>query len=124
MTTHMPVTKLVILLAHGGNDDKSSVAFTIANAALSTGMEVAVFLTSEGVELARDGACDMTLVQPFRKLDEMIEDFLGKGGVVWACSPCYKHRGLDDKQNYENVIVTGAGALIEWVKMGATTLSL
>jgi predicted peroxiredoxin len=116
--------KLVILLAHGANDDKSSVAFTIANAALSTGMQVAVFLTSDGVELARDGSCDMTLVQPFRKLDELIEDFTGKGGIVWACTPCYKHRGLDDAKNYEKVLVTGAGPLVEWVKGGAATISL
>lgn len=116
--------KLVILLAHGGNDDKSSVAFTIANAALSTGLQVAVFLTSDGVELARDGSCDLTQVQPFRKLDELIEEFMGKGGTVWACAPCYKHRGLDDARNYEKVVVTGAGQLVEWVKAGATTLSL
>ena len=116
--------KLVILLAHGANDDKSSVAFTIANAALSTGMQVAVFLTSDAVELARDGACDLTLVQPFRKLDELIEDFLAKGGLVWACTPCYRHRGLDEQSNHQKVIVTGAGPLVEWVKTGAATLSL
>ncbi len=46
--------KLVLLLAHNANDDKSTVAFTIANAALSSGMEVAIFLTSDGVEVSRD----------------------------------------------------------------------
>ena len=52
------------------------------------------------------------------------EEFMGKGGTVWACAPCYKHRGLDDARNYEKVVVTGAGQLVEWVKAGATTLSL
>src|SRR5688500_16847335 len=65
--------KLVIVLAHGGNDDRSSVAFTIANAAMSGGMQVAVFLTSDGVELSKDGSCDLTQVQPFKKLDELID---------------------------------------------------
>jgi predicted peroxiredoxin len=116
--------KLVIVLASNANDDRSSVGFTIANAALSKGMQVAVFLTSDGVELAKDGGCDLTHVQPFKKLDELIDGFLEKGGVVWACSPCYQHRGLEPEKNYENVIVTGAGPLIEWVQAGAATICL
>jgi uncharacterized protein len=116
--------KLVIVLAHNANDDRSSVAFTIANAAMSGGMQVAVFLTSDGVELSKDGGCDLTHVQPFKKLDELIDGFLEKGGTVWACSPCYQHRGLDPEKNYEKVVVTGAGPLIEWVQAGATTICL
>lgn len=116
--------KLVVVVTSNANDDKSSVGFTIANAALSTGMDVAVFLTSDGVELAKDGGCDLTQVQPFRKLDELIDGFLEKGGVVWACSPCYQHRGMEQEKNYEKVIVTGAGPLIEWVQAGASTICL
>ena len=116
--------KLVVVLASNANDDRSSVGFTIANAALSKGMQVAVFLTSDGVELAKDGGCDLTHVQPFKKLDELIDGFLEKGGTVWACSPCYQHRGLEAEKNYEKVIVTGAGPLIEWVQAGAATICL
>ena len=52
--------KLVVLLSHGANDDKSTVALTVANAALSTGMEVAIFLTSDAIELSRDGSCELS----------------------------------------------------------------
>jgi predicted peroxiredoxin len=114
--------KLVVVVTSNANDDKSSVAFTVANAALSTGMQVAVFLSSDGVELSKDGGCDLTHVQPFKKLDELIDTFLDKGGVVWACTPCYQHRGLDQANNYDKVIVTGAGPMIEWVQAGAATL--
>jgi len=116
--------KLVVVLAHDGNDDKSSVAFTIANAALSTGMNVAVFLTSNGVELARDGACTLTHVRPFKALEELITTFLGNGGIVWSCTPCFQHRGLAAEKLHEKVIVTGAGPLIEWVSAGAATICL
>lgn len=116
--------KLVVVLGENANDDKSSVAFTIANAALSTGMEVAVFLTSDGVELAREGGYDATLVPPFRKLEELVDSFLEKGGIVWACTPCYKHRGLKEAENVDKVVVTGAGPLIEWVQQGAATVCL
>jgi predicted peroxiredoxin len=42
--------KLVITLAKTPSNDLSAVAFTIANAALSKGMGVGIFLTSDGVE--------------------------------------------------------------------------
>lgn len=116
--------KLVVVLGANANDDKSSVAFTIANAALSTGMQVAVFLTSDGVELAKDGGYDLTLVQPFKPLHDLVDSFVEKGGLVWACTPCYRHRGLKEAENVEKVIVTGAGPLIEWVQAGAATICL
>ncbi len=116
--------KLVVVLGANANDDKSSVGFTIANAALSTGMEVAVFLTSDGVELSREGGYDQTHVQPFKKLEELVDAFVEKGGTVWACTPCYKHRGLKEADNVQKVIVTGAGPLIEWVQAGAATICL
>jgi predicted peroxiredoxin len=119
-----PKKKLVVLLGSDANDDKSSVAFTIASSALSTGMEVAVFLTSNAVELSRDGACEMTHVKPFKPLVDLIEGFLEKGGIVWACTPCFQHRGLAEEKLQEKVIVTGAGPLLEWVQAGAATLSL
>ena len=57
--------KLVIVLTHNGGHDTSTVGFTIANAALSQGKEVAIFLTADGVDLARDGASDLAQVRPF-----------------------------------------------------------
>jgi predicted peroxiredoxin len=116
--------KLVVLISHDANDDKATVGFTIASAALSTGMQVGIFLTSNAVELARDGSCDLTHVKPFKPLNELIESFIEKGGVVWACSPCYQHRGLKPEHNFEKVLVTGAGPLVEWIAAGASTLSL
>ena len=117
--------RLVILLGHNGNDDKSTVAFTIANAALSKGdTDVAVFLTSDGVEVSREGSHDLTHVQPFKKLEELIDNFVEKGGILWACSPCFQHRGLKQEQTVQRTIVTGAGPMLEWIAAGASTLSL
>ena len=116
--------KLVMMLSNSANDDKSTVAFTIANAALSSGMEVGVFLTSDGIELSRDGSCDHTAVPPFKPLAELIDSFVSNGGVVWACAPCFKHRGLKEDETINGSIVTGAGPMIEWLQDGAKTLCL
>lgn len=118
------VNKLVIFATRNANDDKASVAFTIANAARSKGMDVGVFLTSDGVELARDGSCNQTKVQPFKGLDELIDSFIAAGGTIWACAPCYQHRGMREAENYDKVVVTGAGPMLDWIAQGAATISL
>lgn len=116
--------KLVLMLAHNANDDKSTVAFTIANAALSSGMEVGVFLTSDGVELSREGACDYTTIKPFKPANELLDSFVANGGVLWTCAPCFQHRGLNDAETIDGAIVVGAGPMLEWLADGASTLCL
>lgn len=116
--------KMVILISHNGNDDKATVGFTIANVALSTGMQVDVFLTSDGVEPSRDGACDLTHVKPFKSLTELIEAFVAKGGVVWSRAPCFQPPVLKQEETVDKAIVIGAGPLLDWIAEGAATLSL
>lgn len=115
--------QLVITISNGGNSDLSTVGMTVANAALSKGMDVAIFLTSDGVELSVDGATDMTHVQPFKRLEELIDGFLENGGTMWSCTPCFKHRGLKEEDTHDKVIVTGAGPMLEWIANGASTLT-
>ena len=115
--------KLIVNLTSNASDDRSSVAFTVANAALSKGFEVAVFLTADGVELSRDGGCEFTHVQPLKPLAELIEGFAGSGGVVWACTPCFKHRGLKEDEVIDHGVVTGAGPMLEWISEGAQVIS-
>lgn len=115
--------KLVITIANGGNNELSTVGMTVANAAMSKGMDVAVFLTANGVELSIDGATDLTHVAPFKRLEELIDAFLDAGGTMWACTPCFKHRGLKEEETHEKAIVTGAGPMLEWVASGASTLT-
>ncbi|MEM9326293.1 MAG: DsrE family protein [Bacteroidota bacterium] len=115
--------KLVILLTKGTNNDVSSVAFTIANAALGKGMEVGIFLTSDGVDLSRENGSEYTHVAPFKTLKELITGFLANGGTLWTCAPCFNHHGLNPQETYEGSEVVGAGPMLEWIAAGAKTLS-
>lgn len=117
------MAKMVVVITHGSNSDKSSVAMTIANAAKSGGHEVAVFLTSDGVYLAKEGYSDMSEYRPFKKLEELVDKFIEAKGLVWACTPCVQHRGLDAEDMVPGVIVTGAGPMIEWIASGSQVLS-
>jgi len=116
--------KMVLPLAHNANDDKSTIAFTIANAALSSGMEVGIFLTSDGVELSREGSCDYASFKPFKPATELVEGFVAGGGVLWACAPCCTQRGLTEEETVDGTVIVGAGPMLEWVADGASTLSL
>lgn len=115
--------KLVVVIKHGSNNDLSTVAWTIANAAKSGGHEVAVFLTSDGVYCAKTGYADAASVRPFKPLEELVRTFLDAKGTVWACAPCVQHRGLAPDEFLPGTIVTGAGQLIEWMAAGAQQLS-
>ncbi len=116
------MAKIVVVITHGSNSDKSSVGMTIANAAKSGGHEVAVFLTSDGVYLGEKGYADQSVFRPFKPLEELMRMFLEGRGTVWACTPCVGHRGISPEDMLEGVVVTGAGPLIEWIVSGAQTV--
>ena len=45
--------ELVVVITHGMDDERSSIAFTIANGGLTAGLQVSIFLTSAAVDLVR-----------------------------------------------------------------------
>ena len=116
--------KLVVVVSNNANGDKSTLGLTIANAALSSGMEVLVFLLSDGVELCRDGAADQAHIRPFRPLGELIETFVASGGVLAACGSCLQYRGMQLEHNHTGVQVAGVAMLANWLAAGAQTVSL
>lgn len=115
--------KLVILMTRGIDSELSSVAFTIANGGLTAGLKVSMFLTSTAIDLVRKGGQAMTHVQPLEPLAAMIADFQKRGGVIWACPPCVKSRGYEQKDLLDGVIIQGASAMHAEIKAGAATLS-
>jgi len=114
---------LVILVTRGTDHELSSVAFTIANGGLTAGLRVAIFLTSSAVDLVRRGAASTTHVKPLEPLEEMMRDFLARGGIIWACTPCVNARGYTQHQLIEGVTISGASPMHELIKNGAATLS-
>lgn len=114
---------LVVLMTHGADHELSSVAFTIALGGMTAGLNVSIFLTSAAVDLARKRAVDMTHVSPLEPLAAMVQDFLSRGGQLWACTPCVKARGYDESELIGGVEITGASKMHELIKSGAATLS-
>ena len=77
--------KLVIVNSRGLDDERSSVAWSIANTAAASGMDVTVFLVAAGADWARQGAADNARPNPLDPpMSQMIETFLANGGRIRA----------------------------------------
>lgn len=114
---------LVVLITNGIDSELSSVAFTIANGGMTAGLKVSIFLTSAGVDIARKKAADLTHAHPLEPLAALVQDFLKRGGTLWACTPCVKARGYTQEDLIEGTVITGASPMHELIKAGAATLS-
>ena len=117
------IDKLVILVTRGIESELSSVAFTIANGGLTSGLKVSVFLTSTAIDLVRRGGQQLTHVAPLQPLGGLIEEFQKRGGVIWACPPCVQSRGYQQSDLLDGVTVVGASAMHAEIRNGAATLS-
>jgi predicted peroxiredoxin len=115
--------KLVVLLTKGIDSELSSVALTIANGGITAGLRVSLFLTSTAIDLVRKGGHKMTHVAPLDPLATLIDDFIKRGGTIWACPPCVKSRGYEQADLMDGVIIIGASAMHAEIKAGAATLS-
>lgn len=114
---------LVMVITHAYDHELSSVAFTIANGGITAGLNVSIFLTSAAVDLVRRNAVTNLVVHPLEPLAALIKDFMGRGGILWACTPCVKARGYEQKDLIDGVEITGASKMHELIKAGAATLS-
>jgi len=114
---------LVVVVTHGIDHELSSVALTIANGGITSGLSVSIFLTSAGVDIARKGAADLTEVHPLEPLKALLTDFVARGGQLWACTPCVKSRGYTEGDLIDGTIITGAGLMHGLIADGAATVS-
>ena len=116
--------KLVIVITRGFDDERSSVAWSIANAGVASDLEVTVFLAAAGVDWVRKGGTDVARLNPVDPpVGDMIQNVLANGGKILVCPPCIKVRGYAGEDLIDGVIVAGAPAMLEVVKQGAATLS-
>lgn len=71
----------------------------------------------------RRKAVDLTHVPPLDPLRKLMDDFVARGGTIWACPPCAKARGYAPEDFIEGVTIQGASAMHERLLAGAASLS-
>ena len=72
--------KMVVIVTNGFNDERSSVAWSVANGGVGMGFEVTMFLVSSGVDWVRKGAAEVARPNP---LDPPIKDMIRINKEEW-----------------------------------------
>jgi len=116
--------KLVVVVTNGLDDERASVAWSVANGGINSGLDVSMFLTSSGVDWVRKGAAEAAHLNPFDPpMKDMIQKVIDSGGSIMVCPPCAKVRGYTENDLLDGVVITGSGAMHELIKQGAATLT-
>jgi predicted peroxiredoxin len=117
--------KTLVFLSRSIDDERATVAWTLANAGVANGQDVTVFCVSSGVDVLRKGAADTVQMNPHDpSMKELIGKFMASGGTVWACPPCSALRSYTEDQFIDGVKITGAGPVFDLIKDGAATICL
>ena len=112
--------RFCVSLTHAkDNQDKATVAFVVANAAVGSGKETLVFLSVEGVRLAEKGYADEIREEGFAPLRELMDNFAKSGGTIYVCSPCFKKRKLDENKLVAGASIVGGAKLVEFLSEGS-----
>lgn len=116
--------RLMIHSSHGGDDpERATLPFILGNNAAIAGQEVVVLLTVDGVWLATEGGADDIAKEGLPPLAEVMGEFIGNGGQVWACQACTKPRGIGEEQLIEGARIAAAMQAVEFLSRGAASLT-
>ena len=116
--------KLVIVNSRGFDDERSSVAWSIANTAVASDMDVTMFLVAAGVDWVRKSAADVARLNPLDPtMSDMIGNFLSNGGRILVCPPCAKMRGYTEESFIDGAMIAGAPVMLEELINGAASLT-
>ena len=117
--------KLVVIVTNGANDERSSVAWSVANGGIGCGFQVTMFLVSSGVDWVRKGAAEKARPNPLDPpVKDMIQTVIDSGGNIFVCPPCAGVRGYEAADLIEGVTLAGSVSMLELAKEGATVISL
>jgi predicted peroxiredoxin len=116
--------KLVVVVTRGCDDERSSVAWSVANGGVASGYEVTMFLVSSGADWARKGAADAARPNPLDPpIKEMMQNIIDNGGTIMVCPPCAKVRGYEQEDLIDGAVLAGSTAMLGVVSEGAATLT-
>jgi predicted peroxiredoxin len=110
------MAKVLVYGSYGRDDaERATLAFIVGNTALASDHETVVFLTVEGVRLATQGYADDIHKEGFAPVRELIEQYVGSGGVLVACAACCKPRGITEADLIPGAEIAGAARLVEYL---------
>jgi uncharacterized protein involved in oxidation of intracellular sulfur len=104
---------LFTLTAFEQAGDRVATPLVLANSALANGKDVLLWLTMEGVELARQGAAETVNTQSFAPVSELLDIYIENGGRIGVCPPCAKTHGVTEHNIIATAELMGAVAMLD-----------
>jgi len=115
---------ILISITNGNDDpDRATVGFVLAGAAVASEQDTTVFLSTNGVNLARRGVAETVHEEGFSPLKDLVDMFVSNGGKILVCSPCAKKRGIDEAALIDGAVIVGGARVVELMAAGAQTLT-
>lgn len=106
----------VTIASSRDNNDRVTLGFVVANAALGSDKETLIFLSADGVWAAVKGEAEkVSIGAPFAPLKELVDKFIAGGGKLLVCTPCMKKRGIEPDALVTGAAPAGGAALVEWL---------
>lgn len=104
---------LFIMTNISDNADKAALPLVLANAALVDKKDALLWLTLDGVQLARKGAVDEIQPESFASIKELLDTFIENGGRIGVCPPCAKTHNVTDDNKLDHAEWMGGVALLD-----------
>jgi uncharacterized protein len=95
-----------------GDPDRVATPLVLANNALASGGDVLVWLTLEGVKLAKKDAAGALIPRSFPPVAELLKTFGEAGGRIGVCPPCAKTHGVVQESLLPNAEFMGGASVI------------
>jgi predicted peroxiredoxin len=99
--------------------ERVSQAFSVASAALASGIKVSFWLTGDAVYFAVPGkAAEFELPHAANLTDQL--DALVSGARVVLCSQCAVRRNINDGDQIKGIVIEGAASFVEEITREST----
>lgn len=103
---------LVKITAGAEDPERCAQAFTVAAAAVASGIDVSLWLTGESAWFALPGRAEAFDLAGSAPLDALLATIL-EAGTVTLCIQCAERRGITAEDCLPGVMIKGATAFVE-----------
>jgi predicted peroxiredoxin len=108
----MASSALVVKATAGKNDpERCNQAFTVAAAAVASGVQVSLWLTGDATYLALPGHAGEFRLAYATPLGDLLETIL-KGGSVTVCTQCAARREITEDDLIDGIRIAGAATFV------------
>lgn len=107
--------KLLFIITHSSDHpERSAAALSIANTAVASERDVAIFALNEGALLVKQGFAETIKEQKaFPPIKDLLQNLVDAGQSFFVCSTCAKQFDIGEDELLPNTQMAGPPTLLE-----------